>query len=170
MLKIAIIIVLAASLPAEAQDHHAAHAAAPEVGGTTTLTAAQVKQLLDGDGMGLAKPAELNQYPGPKHLLELAADLNLSPEQRREIERIRAAMLVAAQRLGAEIVEAERALDAAFRRRQLTEAQLREATLQIGRMQGELRAAHLVAHLHARAHLSDEQISKYAVLRGHAKH
>ena len=29
--------------------------------------------LLAGRGMGLARPAELNGYPGPAHVLELAA-------------------------------------------------------------------------------------------------
>lgn len=169
MLKTAMIMVVALALPVGAQHDHGGSARASDAEGTTALTAQQVRQLLDGDGMGLAKPAELNQYPGPKHLLELAADLSLSADQRRAIEEIRATMLTTAKRLGAQIVAAERSLDAAFRSRQLTDAQLSEVTGNIGRMQGELRAAHLAAHLQTRRHLTDAQISKYDVLRGYAK-
>ena len=36
------------------------------------LSEEQRQELLDGHGMGLALAAELNHYPGPKHVLELA--------------------------------------------------------------------------------------------------
>ncbi|NIM61510.1 MAG: hypothetical protein GTO30_07610, partial [Acidobacteria bacterium] len=39
------------------------------------------RRLLQGHGMGLALAAELNRFPGPKHVLELAAGLGLSDEQ-----------------------------------------------------------------------------------------
>ncbi|MEO8319793.1 MAG: hypothetical protein ABI561_15865 [Bradyrhizobium sp.] len=42
------------------------------------LSEQQVADLKAGRGMGLALPAELNGYPGPSHLLELADRLNLS--------------------------------------------------------------------------------------------
>ena len=35
------------------------------------------RRLLEGHGMGMALPAELNRYPGPKHVLELAGELDL---------------------------------------------------------------------------------------------
>jgi len=38
--------------------------------------------------MGLAKAAELNHYPGPRHVLDLASELKLSEEQRLRIEQI----------------------------------------------------------------------------------
>ena len=37
------------------------------------LSAEQVAGYLAGDGMGFALPAELNHYPGPKHVLDLSA-------------------------------------------------------------------------------------------------
>ena len=37
--------------------------------------------------MGLALAGELNGYPGPKHVLELAAELDLSEDQRRAVQR-----------------------------------------------------------------------------------
>ena len=36
--------------------------------------------------MRLAKAAELNGYPGPAHVLELAAQLDLTPEQKIKTE------------------------------------------------------------------------------------
>ena len=45
------------------------------------LSAQEVSDLLAGKGMGFAKAAELNGYPGPKHVLELAGPLALTPEQ-----------------------------------------------------------------------------------------
>jgi hypothetical protein len=45
------------------------------------LSAADVEALENGQGWGLAKPAELNGYPGPLHVLELADELQLTEEQ-----------------------------------------------------------------------------------------
>jgi hypothetical protein len=47
------------------------------------LSADEIKQYLAGAGMGYAKSAELNHYPGPGHALELADKLGLSDGQRR---------------------------------------------------------------------------------------
>ena len=48
----------------------------------TTLTADDVAELMAGGGWGLAKPAELNGYPGPRHVLDLAGELGLDDKQR----------------------------------------------------------------------------------------
>src|SRR5258708_12736969 len=45
------------------------------------LSEQQVADLQAGRGMGLALAAELNGYPGPSHVLELADKLGLSAEQ-----------------------------------------------------------------------------------------
>ena len=50
------------------------------------LSPQEVADLRAGRGMGLALPAELNRYPGPMHVLELAEPLRLSPRQRRRME------------------------------------------------------------------------------------
>ncbi len=44
------------------------------------LSEQQMADLSAGRGMGLALAAELNGYPGPVHVLELADKLNLSPD------------------------------------------------------------------------------------------
>jgi Spy/CpxP family protein refolding chaperone len=144
-----------------------AHHPPPQSDGsvTSTLTAEAIRQLLEGDGMGLARAAELNGYPGPKHVLELAQALELSTAQEAKVGVIRQQMLEAARPLGRAIVDAERALDEAFRAGRITEKELSQRTAAIASLQGQLRDAHLRAHLHTRAVLSREQVSRYDGLR-----
>jgi Spy/CpxP family protein refolding chaperone len=134
---------------------------------TSALSADAVRQLLAGDGMGLALPAEMNHYPGPKHALELAQALGLSSDQQKEIEAIRREVLESAQRLGRSIVEAERALDAAFKAGTLSEEDLEARTQAIARLQGELRLVHLRAHVRTKPILTAEQVHQYYQLRKH---
>jgi hypothetical protein len=54
------------------------------------LSPKEIDDLTHGRGMGLAKPAELNRYPGPMHALELAEPLKLSGGQRQGLETIMA--------------------------------------------------------------------------------
>ena len=49
------------------------------------LSEQQVADLKAGRGMGLALVAELNGYPGPSHLLELADQLGLSDAERNAV-------------------------------------------------------------------------------------
>jgi hypothetical protein len=46
-----------------------------------------VASLLKGDGMGFAKAAELNGYPGPAHVLSVAKELNLTDELHQKFRR-----------------------------------------------------------------------------------
>jgi hypothetical protein len=166
MMKLVVTLMLSTFSFAAGQHDHAAMTskAGP---GTTTLSEKQVADLLGGEGMGLAKPAEMNHYPGPKHVIELAADLKLTPEQHSHVTAARASMLSEAKAIGAEIVEAERSLDAAFAAAKIDRAGLDELTARIGRLHGTLRAVHLAAHLHTREVLRPEQIKQYETLRGH---
>ena len=52
------------------------------------LSEQQVNELGAGRGMGLALAAELNGYPGPSHVLELADKLELSADQRAKVQRL----------------------------------------------------------------------------------
>jgi Spy/CpxP family protein refolding chaperone len=133
-----------------------------------SLSTEEIEQLLQGHGMGLAKAAELNHYPGPRHVLELGGPLELRPEQRAETEAVFARMREEAVRLGRQIVDRERELDAMFAKGEIDAGKLRAATSEIARLQGELRAAHLAAHLEMRRILSPQQIKKYDELRGYA--
>lgn len=155
------VISLVLGSAAAAQHVHPPPANTDASDATTALTAAAVQQLLAGEGMGLAKPAELNRYPGPKHVLELEAPLGLSPEQVQQVETIRQQMLTKAKALGKEIVAAERALDAAFAQGSISDAVLTQRVNAIAALQGELRATHLRAHLATAPVLSGDQVRKY---------
>lgn len=76
-------------------------------------------------------------------------------------------MSARAKALGAEILDLERSLDAAFVQRTIDQVRLSQLTAQIGAKQGMLRAAHLEAHLETTALLTPEQISQYQRLRGY---
>ena len=52
-----------------------------------SLSQDEQSALLAGRGMGLARPAELNGYPGPTHVLELAAQLDLNASSARRHSR-----------------------------------------------------------------------------------
>jgi Spy/CpxP family protein refolding chaperone len=141
-----------------------------EAGGPlSTLTADQIAGLQAGDGMGLAKAAELNHYPGPKHALELATELELSPAQAEQVTAIRDRMLADAVRLGAAIIEKETTLHMMFANRHITDASMRATTAEIGALQAELRATHLAAHLAMAGVLTPDQVRRYDELRGYAK-
>ncbi len=131
------------------------------------LSPKEIDDLVQGRGMGLAKPAELNRYPGPLHVLELARELQLSVEQRKGVQASEARMSARAKALGAEVLALERELDAAFTHKTIDPARLNELTLQIGSRQGMLRAAHLEAHIETAGLLTPQQISRYDALRGY---
>lgn len=131
------------------------------------LSAEEVEGLLAGEGMGLALPAELNGYPGPKHVLELAEDLELSAEQRAAVEEVHAAMAREAVALGEQVVAAERRLDALFAGGEASAEALDSILGELGRLQASLRYAHLAAHLETKALLTEEQIRRYTHLRGY---
>ena len=131
------------------------------------LSAEQVAGYLAGDGMGFALPAELNHYPGPKHVLELAPELELADDQRVRTEEIFRAMRDEAQRLGREIVEREQQLDGLFARGDISQESLTAAVGEIAVLKGELRVAHLRAHLEMVATLTADQIALYEKHRGY---
>jgi Spy/CpxP family protein refolding chaperone len=131
------------------------------------LSGSEQADLLAGKGMGLAKAAELNGYPGPAHVLELAADLALSAEQRERTQAVWQAMDVRAKSLGRQVVDAERELDALFASRQASRERLMAQLERIGALQAQLRATHLEAHLEQARILTPEQTGRYAALRGY---
>jgi hypothetical protein len=52
------------------------------------LSAEQIADLKAGRGMSLALAAELNGYPGPRHVLELGGQLGLTDRQRGDVQRL----------------------------------------------------------------------------------
>ena len=149
-----------------AQHEHSPYAGMATAEGTA-LTPREIDQLRNGEGMRLALPAELNQHPGPKHVLELRDSLGLTPTQVQEIEAIRETMHADAVRKGSEIIEVEKHLSQAFRSRAADADQVARMTQHLGSLRGQLQAIHLLAHLDTRLLLTDRQISSYDQLRGY---
>jgi Spy/CpxP family protein refolding chaperone len=144
---------------------------APYVGQETreikALSAEEIRGYLAGDGMALAKAAELNHYPGPRHVLDMADKLQVSDDQRARSHTLFDSMNAEAKKLGAELIEKERLLDSRFAAANISDAELRRLIAEIAALQGRLRTAHLNAHLAQRALLTPEQIDRYDALRGY---
>ena len=133
----------------------------------STLSEADVKQLLAGGGWGLAKPAEFNGYPGPSHVLELADKLELTEPQKKRVEVIFKRMQMRAKSIGARFVSAEQSIDEIFRSGKVDTGSLQTRLRDTERLRSELRRAHLVAHIETTPVLSEAQRKKYAELRGY---
>jgi len=133
-----------------------------------SLSEQQVADLRAGRGMGLALPAELNGYPGPSHLLELADRLDLSTAQRDRIGQLFDSMKAEAVPIGTKLIEQETALDQQFASRSITPDRLQAATAEIGATQAELRNTHLKYHLETAQILSVDQMRQYEKMRGYA--
>lgn len=133
------------------------------------LSPQEQKQYLEGAGMGFAKAAELNHFPGPMHVLELADQLGLTIEQITTTEKLMKLHKSEASAIGAKLVEAERALDGLFRSGKVGHDELSRAVMRVAALQGEYRLSHLETHRRMRGLLSDEQVRRYDALRGYAE-
>lgn len=136
------------------------------------LAPSDVEGLEAGSGMvlgGLAKTAELNGYPGPKHVLEAyhADVLVLTDAQYARIDSLFTAMRTEAQRLGQHLLAAELALEQAFQSGEMDAERLTTLTASAAGAQGDLRAHHLSYHLKTYALLTPDQVDAYNRLRGY---
>lgn len=134
-----------------------------------SLSDEQVEDLRSGRGMGLALAAELNGFPGPTHVLELAGDLGLSEAQRSQTEAAVRSMKSETIAIGQRIIAAERELDRLFAERRIDRARLAAVIARIGSDQGALRGAHLMHHIDMVELLTPTQIERYGVLRGYTR-
>lgn len=131
------------------------------------LSENDVESLLSGKGMGFALAAELNAFPGPKHVIELANPLELDGDQIRATEAVYDRMHAEAVRLGEQVVDSERELEALFLAGVSDRNKLRATVLRIGELRAALRFAHLAAHVDMREILTEEQVRQYDALRGY---
>lgn len=169
--------LISGAAPTSAQMHHGpaqygqAPAASPYAGfGTRAVKALSEQQVADlraGRGMGLALPAELNGYPGPLHVLELADHLALSAGQRSRTQGLFERMKAEAVALGERIIAEETTLDRLFAEKGVTPDTLAAATARIASIQGELRATHLRYHLTMVEVLTPDQVARYNERRGY---
>ena len=131
------------------------------------LSPQEVDDLANGRGAGYARTAELNSYPGPRHLLDMKQELGLSSGQVTQIEAIIAKMQPEAKRIGQEILRREMQLSAAFANGTISETDLKALVENLAVLYGDFRVTHLQAHLQVKPLLSEEKIAKYNALRGY---
>ncbi len=132
------------------------------------LSAQEVDDLRNGRGAGYARMAELNSYPGPRHVLDLGQQLGLSTEQQQQVQAAFQQMSAAAKPLGTQIVEREQQLSSAFASGQISEAMLAAQTSELGTLYGLYRDIHLKAHIQITPLLTADQIARYNQLRGYS--
>ena len=134
------------------------------------LSPEEAMGLLEGQGLGFALAAELNGYPGPRHVLDLSAGLNLTDDQVHRTQDIFDAMQDEAMRLGSDIVALEQHLDSLFATQAINAVALDRIVGEIGARRAALRRVHLQAHLDLYSVLTEAQRRHYAVLRGYEPH
>jgi hypothetical protein len=84
-------------------------------------------QIGTGDAFGgMAKLADLNGYPGPRHVLDLANELELSNGQKANITTIFDDMKKKAVDLGEEIVNVEKIANEGFINKTITDSQMKQ--------------------------------------------
>lgn len=171
-LAFAVALALSGIAPARAQQaSHAPHQLAPYAGQqartVTTLSPEDIADLQAGRGWGLAKPAELNGFPGPMHVLELDEELALTPVQKSKVQAIFDRMKRRAIALAPAYIEAEAELDRSFRSGGINANRLKAHLRAAERARADLRAVHLEAHLATTPILTPDQRKRYAELRGY---
>jgi hypothetical protein len=160
-------VAVAGSASAQHEHQHSQYAD-QATSGIASLSAEELEQLEAGAGMGMARAAELNHFPGPMHVLELADSLGLTADQRTQVASVRTAMLERAITLGEKIIEAERMLSMRFEHAHADSTNVETATAELGQLYGELRYVHLAAHLAVKQLLTEDQVGAYDRLRGYS--
>lgn len=137
----------------------------------TSVTMAQTPSdrdgLLSGEGMGQALYAEISGYPGPKHVLEFADTLQLTPQQKESVQKLYDEVKTRAKQVGKRIVELEEEFIDRFRSGIRSEKEIRATSERIGKLRGQLRAVHLITHVKTKRVLTEEQIYLYKKVRGY---
>lgn len=150
-------------LNAQTHSHHSAETGTE----IKALTSEQINSYLNGEGMGLAKTAELNHFPGPKHVLDLSKELKLSETQIDSTNKIFTMMKDKAVYLGKTIIEKEMQLDLLFSSGKADEESVKNLVTEIAEYQGELRFTHLNAHIQQEIILTPDQILTYEGIKGY---
>ena len=134
------------------------------------MTLDEITNLETGAGSGFARAAELNGYPGPRHILDFQEDLDMSKDQLEQVRALFDEMNAGARALGEEILQMETDLELAFREGTIDEASLEAKVTALAAKYGELRLLHLRTHLVSLKILSPGQVSLYNQLRGYDGH
>jgi Spy/CpxP family protein refolding chaperone len=141
--------------------------AGQEIRGIKALSQKEIDGYLSGKGMGYAKAAELNHYPGPRHVLDLSEQLALTREQKAKTKKLFESMKKQAVSLGRELIDREQELDRFFTNEAMDNKRLESILTGIGTLQAKLRYVHLSTHLQQKNILTPHQIQLYDRLRGY---
>lgn len=171
-MRIPIILAAAVAVSSVGYAQHTGHRQGQSYAGYASreikaLSPGQMEDLRTGRGMGLALPAELNGYPGPLHVLELADQLALTGAAKDRIRALLAEMRIETTSLGEKVIDDERSLDRVFAEQRASPDAIDQAAGRAAISQSALRAAHLRYHLAVRQILTDAQVNRYNVLRGY---
>ncbi|MGH9912284.1 MAG: hypothetical protein ACRD4W_07565 [Nitrososphaeraceae archaeon] len=135
-----------------------------------SLSGTDVLSLQSGTGEvygGLAISAELNGYPGPRHVLDLASELNVTEEQQIGIEVIYNNMRNQAVLVGLQIIEIEKQVENSFANNTIKEQSLQMLLDLSSHLYGQLRYIHLSSHLKVMDALTPQQVNTYNEIRGY---
>jgi len=159
-------IILAVALPVLGAAQDAPYAGL-ERRPIKALSPEEVKGYAEGAGMSLALPAELNGYPGPRHVLDAADSLGLSEGQRQAISAVFDSMQHQAIAVGLRYIRAEQHLDSLFAVGGVTNESLHQGVAAAEDLKARLRVIHLAAHLETTALMDRDQIARYQHMRGY---
>lgn len=161
--------VLATGQAAIAQ--HRAPNSTPYAGEQTreikALSPEEQRAWVEGQGAGQARAAELNGYPGPMHVLELAEPLKLTESQSTATRVLMDQHKAKVRRLGIQLVQAEWELNALFRDKHANEEEIRVRMETVAQLQARIRNSHLQTHLKQTELLTAAQVERYDTLRGY---
>ena len=135
-----------------------------------------IEGYLTGKGLGQALPAELNGYPGPRHTIDMAEELELTEEQLAQVQALFDDMQSAVIPLGKKYLESVAELELAFREGTITDEYLQSQLENITGIEAQMRYVHLSTHLATIDILNHDQIMQYNMMRGygdgmdHAQH
>lgn len=135
----------------------------------STITQEEMEALTNGSSSGAGRPAEVNGYPGPKRLVEHAAELGLTADQLAKVKTLNQGMKREAMELGGRIVEGETALDALLKSGSVDRKRLASLVSDIAGLRGRMRLVHLQLHFALRELLTDEQLLRYRALGAEEK-
>jgi hypothetical protein len=131
------------------------------------LSPDEMRQIRAGEGAGFARAAELNGLPGPRHVLDLAAELGLSREQFEQIQAVYEATRADAIGVGQQYLTSHESLEQDLRARRLTTGGLAARHADVSALRAELELIHLRAHLVTVDLLTEDQVTTYNRLRGY---
>ncbi|MFD2532709.1 hypothetical protein [Gracilimonas halophila] len=137
-----------------------------------SLSETEIEGLKSGAGTpfnGMAKPAELNGYPGPRHVLDAyeAGSFDLNKDQIVQIRQLFKNMQEKAIPLGEQIIAIEKKMDNAFKIKDISSGMLREMISKSTDLYAELRFVHLNTHLQMVDILTQQQVQAYNRMRGY---